>query len=432
MLIYSNILNSRIEYTFRIVFNCLGKGDYSLTDSLEDFNAFQGPAINYSDLESKHPIQIRPNELMKSNRIENINLNISEYNSHLVFFSDPKGECLPYDPIASIFFLCSRYEEYQVYEPDEHNRFTEKNSVLYKWNVIKKPLAHYFFNDIIEVIRKHNAHYSIAVNDYSFIPSFDIDNAYAYRHKSLIRTVGGLLNSILSDFTEFKTRLNVLSGLQTDPYDTYDYIKSINEKFNVRPLFFILTSSKGHFDRNIKPHSKAFKTLILRLKKEGKIGLHPSYSSNNNFSQLNNEKKMLESVNQEHIIKSRQHFLKLKLPETYLKLIDIGIKDDFTMGYSGTGGFRAGICVPFPFYNLKEEKTTNLMIHPFCFMESTYQYYSKLDLDQIKEELSELIKEVKKVNGIFMPVWHNESLGEWTKWKGWRSVFEYMYANASD
>lgn len=431
MLIYCNNINPRIEYAFRIIFNCLGKGSFSITDSKEEFDAFDGPAINYSDRKSRHPIQIRPNELMRNVGIENIDLKISEYNDHLVFFSDNEGISLPYDPIASIFYLCSRYEEYQNFNPDEHDRFTEKTSVLYKWNVVKKPIAHYIFNDIISTIKKDYPDYSIANNVYSFKPTFDIDNAFAFRHKSLFRTAGGLLKSMLTEFKEVKTRIAVLTGLQKDPYDTYDYIKGLNEKYNVRPIYFILTSSKGKFDRNINPLSKAFKKLIIRLKTEGELGLHPSYNSNFNLSDLINEKKLLEAVNQELIVKSRQHFLKLNLPVTYLNLSDVGIIEDYSMGYSGTSGFRAGICVPFPFYNLKEEKITDLIIHPFCFMESTYQYYAKLDLEQIKGELSDLIKEVKKVDGIFMPVWHNESLGEWAKWKGWRSVFEYMYVVAS-
>lgn len=432
MLIYCHNINPRIEYTFGIIFNYLGKGSFSITDNIEEFNAFDGPAINYSDLKSKHPIQIRPNEIMKRTGIESVDLNVSVYNGHPVLFTDTEGVNMPYDPIASIFFLCSRYEEYQSFVPDEHDRFTEESSVLYKWNVIKKPLAHYYFNDIVATIKEYYPNYSISNNVYSFKPSFDIDNAFAFRHKSLLRRTGGLIKSLFTDFSEAKTRIKVLSGMQADPYDTYDYIKNINEKYNVHPIFFILTSSKGQFDRNIEPHSRAFKNLIHRLKKEGDIGLHPSYNSNIKQADLINEKKLLESVNQELIVKSRQHFLKLKLPDTYLKLSDVGIKDDYSMGYSGISGFRAGICVPFPFYNLRDEKITDLIVHPFCFMESTYQYYIKLNLEQIKVELSELIEEVKKVNGIFMPVWHNESLGEWKKWKGWRSVFEHMYATASE
>ncbi len=35
-----------------------------------------------------------------------------------------------------------------------------------------------------------------------------------------------------------------------------------------------------------------------------------------------------------------------------------------------------------------------------------------------------LIKEVKKVNGTFTILWHNESLAEKKPWEGWKNVYE--------
>ena len=51
--------------------------------------------------------------------------------------------------------------------------------------------------------------------------------------------------------------------------------------------------------------------------------------------------------------------------------------DDYSMGYVGEPGFRAGISIPFPFYNLLDEKETALMVHPFAFMDRGLKDYLK-------------------------------------------------------
>ena len=83
------------------------------------------------------------------------------------------------------------------------------------------------------------------------------------------------------------------------------------------------------------------------------------------------------------------------------------------MGYSKENGFRASICCPFYFYDLKNEQMTDLLVHPFCIMDSTMKYYMK-----------PLIKQVKNMGGELVTVFHNESLGTHKIWKNWGDVYE--------
>lgn len=93
------------------------------------------------------------------------------------------------------------------------------------------------------------------------------------------------------------------------------------------------------------------------------------------------------------------------------------------MGYASLPGFRAGTCTPFPFYDLTSEKETSLRIFPFQVMDGTLNQYMKLSPDEALEECKKLIDEVKKVNGTFISLWHNESLSEMREWKQWRNVY---------
>ena len=89
-------------------------------------------------------------------------------------------------------------------------------------------------------------------------------------------------------------------------------------------------------------------------------------------------------------------------------------------------GFRAGICTPFHFYNLKSERETNLMIYPFQIMDNTLIKYLQLNPDAAIEKINSIVDKIKNVNGLFISLWHNSSLSNTREWAGWESVYENM------
>jgi hypothetical protein len=122
----------------------------------------------------------------------------------------------------------------------------------------------------------------------------------------------------------------------------------------------------------------------------------------------------------------------LRFPETYRTLIDNDITDDYTMGYSGDVGFRASICTPFYFYDLDREQITNLRVHPFAVMEATLKYYLKIKPEEALKYIAPLVQEAKAVDGVFMSLWHNESLSNIPPWEGWQDVYEQMVKIAAN
>ena len=134
----------------------------------------------------------------------------------------------------------------------------------------------------------------------------------------------------------------------------------------------------------------------------------------------------LEEIIGKSISKSRQHYLRLKFPKTYTRLIKAGIEEDYTLGYSAQPGFRGGICTPYCFYDLKHESVTNLKIIPFNIMDGTLRYYLQLPPEKAFVEIRKIMQEVKNVGGTFVSVWHNETVNDLGTWKGFREVFEQM------
>ena len=94
-------------------------------------------------------------------------------------------------------------------------------------------------------------------------------------------------------------------------------------------------------------------------------------------------------------------------------MIKLGIEKDFSLGYASLPGFRASICHPFKFYDLENEKETDFVIYPFQVMDTTFKHYSQ---SNFTHEAKKYIDLVKKYNGIFISIFHNDSfyLKEWS------------------
>ena len=74
---------------------------------------------------------------------------------------------------------------------------------------------------------------------------------------------------------------------------------------------------------------------------------------------MKKEKNRLEGITNMQTKRSRQHYLRFSLPETYQQLIDLEIEEDYSMGYASHVGFRASTCTPFYFYDLDFEIQTS-------------------------------------------------------------------------
>jgi hypothetical protein len=216
----------------------------------------------------------------------------------------------------------------------------------------------------------------------------------------------------------------VLHGTVKDPYDTYDYILSIADRgFSVN--MFWLLGDYAKYDKNVTFKDARHQRLIRKMALKTTVGIHPSYKSNSYEYFLLNEKERLESILNQLVEHSRQHFLKLKLPATYHSISTMGIKHDYTMGYADQVGFRAGTARSFSWFDLRKNSISNLTIHPFAYMDGTLQEYLKLTPSESKLIIASLFEEVKNYGGDFQMIWHNETIGEYGKWKGWKEVLEF-------
>jgi len=345
------------------------------------------------------------------------------------FFESSDDSDLPFDPFAASFYLVSRYEEYLDVKRGKYKRFPAGESILSKYGLQKKPVVNIWANLLARKLKDIYPELKFPASKFEFRSTIDIDNVWAVAHKGIYRTGGALLKTLLKpDLNDFKNRVSIIVGSKKDPYDTYSYLDSVFSGNEDKVTFFFLLGDYSRYDKNIRHTNKNFRNLINRTAEKYVIGIHPSYSSSKKKrkSKVLKEKNRLENITGNPIKASRQHFLRLRFPRAYRRLLKAGIEKDFSMGYSSQTGFRAGICTPYYWYDLKKETTTNLLVYPFQVMDVTLRDYMKLSPEEAINEILQLMEEVKKVGGIFISIWHNETVNNIGHWKGYREVFEEM------
>lgn len=432
LLIYTHKITHRNKYIFNLLFKDILGINFMLTSDITLFKAHTEEKISYTNNPVGDELFFVSRNILFETGINEQNITVFEYNQHPAFFATGKQSAIPFDVFASSFYLVSRYEEYLPHIRDSHDRFNPKDSLAYKHDFLQKPLIDIWAKWIKELMERKFPSIQFPEKKYAFVSTIDIDNAYAYREKGFTRSVGGYLKSIFKfNFSELTERTKVLLGMQKDPYDTYSFQLEMLKKYKFKSIYFFLLGDYGVNDKNLPVESKKFQALIKMLGDYAEVGIHPSYGSNKSKEQLKKEVMRLSKVMHRDITTSRQHFLKLTLPETYRNLIDLDITDDYTMGYASLVGFRASICTPFNFYDLDNELETNLKVHPFAIMEGTLKYYMNIPPEDAMRYIKPLIDEVKSVNGTFISLWHNDTLNDQKMWKGWKSIYEQMVVYAA-
>ncbi len=424
MLIFSHTISPRLNYTVNFLAQYF-KTTVSITTNADEFATTAGIRINYSNERfTEADIRITPVSLLFQKDVSDVRIKCFQHQNNYNAFFATEGKT-GFDLFAAIFFLLSRYEEYQPHTKDIYGRYAHQNSLAYKQGFLHQPLINIWLEDFRKIIKQSYPDFHFSETDFKFIPTYDIDIAWSYRNKGLLRNAGGLGKSILKrEWTKVTERVNVLYKKNKDPFDTYDWMNEMHAQFTLKPVYFFHVGEKRNkFDKNISTTNIELKDLIKRTAAQYTIGLHPSWHSSDEASFLIKEKDNLEEITKQSIIHSRQHYIRFNLPDTFRKLLAAGITNDYSMGYGTINGFRASIASPFYWYDLQKNEATNLLVHPFCFMDANSFYEQKFSSEQTLEELLSYYNEIKKVNGTMITIWHNSFLGTDNLYKGWKEIY---------
>ena len=425
LLIYAEPVSPRLQYILEVLFRDVSVLEYRLTGDRDAFQRHEGPKLNYSRQPiSENEFFLPAAGLLAEAGISAQALNLQQAHDYPYFFGAPGGD-FPFDVFAAAFYLVSRYEEYLPHSRDRYGRYDHRQSLAFREGFLDRPLVNEWMKSFRRDLRTRFPGLFMPEPVFRFQPTYDIDVAFAYRFRSFPRLAGGWMRDLLQGRLQaIVQRLRVAAGKERDPYDVFEWLDALHLRYRLKPVyFFLLAARQRGYDRNIDPRYPAFRELVSYHGMGYALGMHPSWQSGDDDARFAGEKALLETLAGKEIHRSRQHYIRMALPDTYRKLCARGIVEDYSMGYGGINGFRASIASPHPWYDLSGEVSTPLRIHPFCFMDANARFEEGRTPAQAFEQLTALHDRVKKTGGTLSTIFHNSFLGTHPDYIGWRDVY---------
>lgn len=327
---------------------------------------------------------------------------------------------IPFDIITLPFLLLSRYEEFHARKRDEHGRFQFKGSLADKYKLVEIPLVDEYamllrrwlcryFPDSVQAISRPSR----------IVPTHDIDILYRFTGRfQAWKSILGRDLLINRDLKMARKSLKEYKKWKTHPYwDPYlraavEMLEREQEQ-HLHPIFFVKATEKGHPDATYDVHDPLLQHLIWNVtSRGGQIGLHGSYPSAEHLQYLHKEKQNLSELCDKTISVSRQHYLRTFFaddPNSLDLWRQVGITDDYTLGFAERCGFRCGTCHPYPLYDVRNDRVTNIIEHPLIVMDGTLFDYMKLPVGKAKKLVMKLKKRCFDVEGDFVFLWHNHT-----------------------
>ena len=335
------------------------------------------------------------------------------------------------DLFGGVFFMLTRWEETVGKKRDMHDRFPASESLLVKNGFILRPIVDEYSLLLRNWILAIGYLIPGKLSSFKLIPTCDVDTPFYWRTKPAWKTLGGRLLKhwnifeSVKDYAEFKA---VQSKGEKDPYDTFDYLMTLAEKNGTRFQFNFLGGGKTKFEGYYQIDDHDITSLMSDMKSRGhSIGVHPSYDAYKDLNMIKKEKKAVETNAEISISKSRQHYLRFAVPDTWKYLVEAGFAEDSTLGYAAEPGFRCGTCKPFPVFDIYQREQLPLIERPLLIMDVSFRMYKKLSIQESIALCEKIKTQVKKHNGDFVILWHNSSLSEIDGWEGWEEVLESLF-----
>lgn len=383
------------------------------------------PVINYSEESVPGSFKMQPYGILTETGIGQHEINVTWWKDLPVFFQSAEVTDFPFDVFAASFYLVSRYEEYLEVKRDKFGRFRSADSLACRNGFLRLPVVELWAKAFANALVRKFQYLAFKRGEYKAIMTIDVDEAFRYVGKGLMRNVTGFFKDLVSGISVAGARFECLAKGAKDPYEVFDYILAAIGKKDYPTRFFIPVGNPSRMDDNPSWKNERYRALVKKIASTHPTGIHPSFNAGTDLPGIRKEIKRLDSILGQPTRLCRFHYLRIRFPGSYKNLAEAGIIEDYSMGYSDEPGFRAGISRPFRFYNPVDDQSSDLIIIPFGFMDAMFCNEKKNDPEKAQEIIGDLIMETRRAGGIFTSIWHNTSLLDTDEGRKWRSVFEF-------
>ncbi len=426
----SETFSPRIHFTAKLLFQELMGTDYELI-GWEEASILPESAliVNYTDKPLENSLYIPDSGLLAEKGVRKALPTVEWQNGFpLLFPADNKGP-VSFDLLAASFYLASGYAYYQANQFDKHGRYDENQLFIIKNQLHHEPWVHHYTKFLSDCFRQFSSEIFTNPPQPDYEITWDIDNPWAFQHKKPLKQIRGLVKDALKgDFHILRHRWAVLNGNQKDPFDTYALMQELSPP--AKTTLFFLLNGKSPFDSAFGHENLQYRSLIKSFVEKGyTTGIHLSYESFQNGALIKEEKAALENIIDKQVIFSRQHFLKVKIPETPQLLERAGIKHDYSICPIHDIGFLFGMAQPFQWFDLTVNEAKDLTLHPTLVMDRSLQRYKGLKPEAALDSMEALKVKTYQAGGKFLILLHNETLSEFREWAGWQKPVSEFIAN---
>lgn len=314
---------------------------------------------------------------------------------------------------GELWDLFTRKEEYNPLLLDQYDRFPYYLSK--HRNIFEPAVSKFLIENGLSFEYPEGKKFAVCL-------THDIDVVYLSKSSIILNTAKSLKEC------QFKSALKIpFYNIREkyNPWWNFKDIMALEEKYGAKSSFYFLTVSEDDLDFNFRIEDLEHE--ICNIADTGwEVGLHGGHEAYNNLDEIVEKKKRLENVLGKKVIGYRNHFLRFKVPDTWILLEKAGFKYDTTFGYAGMVGFRNGMSHPFKPFNLNTNEEIDILEIPLTIMDCTLFDYMKLDFNKAWELTKTLIDTIEKYNGVITILWHNTYMvGDMMKF--YEKMLKYCY-----
>ena len=197
ILIYSNIITPRIKYIFKHIFKLRLGVDVNFTSDIDNFKNYDSYKMSYNNDQIDNEFYINTSEILFSSKIEDLEINVQNWDGHPVFFFNKDNPFFKFDIFAASFYLISRYEEYLLHLKDDFGRFDPSSSIAYKNRFLNKPIIDFWIERFKSKLLEFYPDFNFKKQSYKLITCLEVPCAFDFKGKGLVRTIGGVVRDFL-------------------------------------------------------------------------------------------------------------------------------------------------------------------------------------------------------------------------------------------
>ncbi|HAI82389.1 MAG TPA: hypothetical protein DCL43_01880 [Chitinophagaceae bacterium] len=371
---------------------------------------------------------IVPTDILWEKNIQKQPLQLDSWQSLTTLFNHYKAE-IPFDILAASFYLLSRYEEYLPHRKDSYGRYAHTESIAYKQQFLHQPLVQLWWLAMLQLAvakgwgKPYEQVLAALPNTYQWLPTYDIDIAFAYKHKPLwLQMANALRHWRSGKLAYWWQQHQALVDVYAEP--CY-WLQQLHTQHQLPAIhFWLVASHRSRYDKNIAPSSKAMQRLIQNTVTQH--GLHPSWQAAQQAPLVATERNALRQIVKQSVTISRQHYIAQTLPINYRWWVQAGIQTDYSMGYGSINGFRASIAKTYDFFDVLENQTLPIQVVPFSYMDANAIFEEKLSTTAAMQQAAAQQQLVQQVGGTWVTIAHNHFLTATAEYMPWRNLYKEM------